>query len=399
MAQKPTTVCSSCIAEPGITEFIEAGAEHTSCSFCGKRSRKPFAATFDDVMDFINERICEHYEDPAEGMAWESAEGGYQGETFLSWDLIRDELCLDLPNDNDDSLFEAIRAGLRHELWCQADPYGLTPEDALHFSWERFCRTVKHELRYFFGGIVGDESDEVLSPADTLARLFDYAGDMGLFVRVPCGTELFRARRTLKGKSYEDAKELGPPPTNAAFQANRMSPPGIVMMYASEDRRTALAETASEPGRYTVGTFVTRREALILDISQRSEIPTIFQKRPDALPYDPRPRRIFLNEVARDISKSIARDDRIHVEYVPTQVVTEYLRTVTTVDGRRIDGIRYKSSRNNSKEALVLFATQENMIYPEKQREGFYNLAKDRWIELTSAQRGIITARMLGQWK
>ena len=53
------------------------------------------------------------------------------------------------------------------------------------------------------------------------------------------------------------------------------------------------------------------------------------------LEYDPSPRLVFLHHVAEDISCPIARDDRVHIEYVPTQVVTEYLLTVTTVDGRR----------------------------------------------------------------
>ena len=47
-----------------------------------------------------------------------------------------------------------------------------------------------------------------------------------------------------------------------------------------------------------------------------------------------RPRILFLWKLSREISRPIARDDRVHIEYLPTQVVTEYLRTSVTVDGK-----------------------------------------------------------------
>jgi hypothetical protein len=98
--------------------------------------------------------------------------------------------------------------------------------------------------------------------------------------------------------------------------------------------------------------------------------------------YDPRPRLRFLHSVSREISRPVARDDRIHIEYVPTQVVTEYVRTAVTIDSRRIDGIRYQSSRHEARTALVLFADQDNLILEEPERPQFYNLAKDRWLRL-----------------
>jgi len=103
-----------------------------------------------------------------------------------------------------------------------------------------------------------------------------------------------------------------------------MSPAGIVMMYVSEDAGTALAETVDQEGTYVVGEFVTERGALILDLAELPETPSIFYEVPDSMEYDPRQNLIFLHHIAREISRPIARDDRVHVEYVPTQVVTEF---------------------------------------------------------------------------
>ena len=48
----------------------------------------------------------------------------------------------------------------------------------------------------------------------------------------------------------------------------------------------------------------------------------------------------FLHHVAEQMSQPVARDDRVHVDYVPTQIVTEFLRSRVRWQGSRIDGIR-----------------------------------------------------------
>ncbi|MBN9181034.1 MAG: RES family NAD+ phosphorylase, partial [Microbacterium sp.] len=205
------------------------------------------------------------------------------------------------------------------------------------------------------------------------------------FVTMPAGTLLFRARFQPAGKVYRTAGELGPPPVDFATQTNRMSPPGIVMTYVSEDRATALAETVNGRGTYAIGEFLTERPALILDLSNLPPTPSIFAEIPDSYPYDPRPRIGFLQSVSREISRSIARDDRVHVEYVPTQVVTEYVRAVLTIDGRNVDGIRYRSSRNWKKTAMVLFADRNNLVLERGEQGEWYGLNRDRWLRLDKA--------------
>ena len=132
------------------------------------------------------------------------------------------------------------------------------------------------------------------------------------------------------------------------------------MTYASEHRETALAETADEPGTFAVGEFVTERAALILDLTRLPKIPSAFAELPDAYEYDRRPRLNFLHHVSREISKPIARDDRVHVEYVPTQVVTEYVRSAVRIKGRPVEGIRYASSRSSTQtaEGTPIFANE-----------------------------------------
>ena len=49
---------------------------------------------------------------------------------------------------------------------------------------------------------------------------------------------------------------------------------------------------------------------------------------------------LFLREFVKSITLPVVHDGREHIEYVPTQVLTEYFRQqVTTLDGSALDGI------------------------------------------------------------
>jgi RES domain len=147
---------------------------------------------------------------------------------------------------------------------------------------------------------------------------------------------------------------------------------------------TALNETADESGKYAVGQFRTMRDIKILDLAQLPPIPSLFAEILDSLPYDPHEALRFLHRLADDISRPIARDDGVHIEYVPTQVVTEFLRT--TMPEVKLDGIRYRSSRRDGGTSLVLFADRRNVAgawddtWPKP----------DPWLELASYTERVV---------
>jgi hypothetical protein len=394
-------VCGACFGDDGLREFCANHAESKECDFCGTTSVEPIAAPLDEVIEHISRCIYEHFDDPANaGLPYETAEGGYQGTTYLTYEVF-EELGLDFPKDRGDRLRDAIEGGLGNDLWSEADPFGLTRDQQLHFSWERFCRVIKHERRYFF--LRNDEKearhsgDELFSPAEILQMIFSFAEDAGAFAKLPTGTTLYRARYEPDGETYATAGTLGPPPLDHAIKTNRMSPPGVVMTYASEDLESALAETVDEPGTFAIGKFATERDALILDLTRLPAAPSAFAELLDTQEYDPRPRLNFLHSISREISRPIARDDRVHIEYVPTQVVTEYVRSAVRIKGRRVDGIRYNSSRKLAGSALVLFADQRNLILDVPERPDFYRL-DDRWLRLVKAGHRRVTRREIIQW-
>jgi hypothetical protein len=394
-------VCGACFNDDGLQEFCANHAESHVCDFCGATGIEPIAAPIDDVLEHISRCVHQHFNDPDNaGLPYESAEGGYQGTTYETYEVF-DELGLDFPKDEDGRLRKAIEFGLGNELWSEAEPFRLTRDQQLRFSWENFCRIVKHERRYFFLRQKRRKSryddDELLGPGQILEMIFGFAEGEGAFVKLPAGTHIFRARHQPAGETYATAGSLGPPPRDHAIKTNRMSPPGVVMTYASEDRETALAETADEPGAFAVGRFVVERDLLILDLASLPNVPSVFAELPDEYEYDPRPHLNFLHSISREISRPIARDDRVHVEYVPTQVVSEYVRTVVRINRQAVDGIRYTSSRRNGETALVLFADQDNLVLDAPERPRFYR-PDGRWLRLADTSPAEVTDRDIAGW-
>jgi hypothetical protein len=80
----------------------------------------------------------------------------------------------------------------------------------------------------------------------------------------------------------------------------------------------------------------------------------------------------FLRNFVENITKPISRDGAEHIEYIPSQVVTEYIRDVMPVTFKTtIDGIKYKSTKTDDI-SYVMFAdidavTADN-IAPDKDK-------------------------------
>lgn len=66
-----------------------------------------------------------------------------------------------------------------------------------------------------------------------------------------------------------------------------------------------------------------------------------------------------------DISAHVERDNQIHIEYVPTQVVSEYLRHLfRDADGAPVAGLAWEWARRSGARNVVLFLDRDRCVEP-----------------------------------
>ena len=68
----------------------------------------------------------------------------------------------------------------------------------------------------------------------------------------------------------------------------------------------------------------------------------------------------FIKDFSVEISKPISPDRQEHIEYIPTQVINEYIRSC--FPDNEIHGIMYKASKNESGYNIVFFSDKYNYL-------------------------------------
>jgi hypothetical protein len=352
-------ICPECLDNPALKELAEENLDSDQCDYC-EREGENVAADTDVVMTRIGESFHTEYRDPAHELPYETREGGYQGEWFDTWDLV-DRLGEEI---GDPDFVEDMILAFDNRGWCQRDYFMLRADQALSFSWERFAEVVKYDSRYLIVQHHGDELDEPyeVAPADMLHKLGELVVDANLIRDLDPGTVLYRARDHRVGVAYERAADLGTAPREKAFD-NRMSPAGIPLFYGALDADTAIREVwaGPAPGRelVSVGRFATSAPRAVIDLASLPATPSIFDEERRHL----RPALWFLHEFSRRISapvRSAPGSQEERVEYVPTQIVSEYFRTTFARDwGRPIQGILYGSAVSEGGVCCALFVARE----------------------------------------
>lgn len=357
-------VCGRCIGDGELRAFIRANAVSKECSFCGRRSMaKLIAADANSIASLVEAYVLDEYEDAAEHVPYESAEGGYQARTMTTDELLTEEVGLWCENEK---VLEFIIDTLPDYAWVQRDFFSLSPYDELKYGWDGFADAVKHKTRYlFFPPRKGDDDwpNEGIRPEAMLRELGGVLRLVHAVRKLKAGTLLYRIRVHKATEQPTSLEDLGPPPSDAAIYANRMSPAGISMLYAAEDEATAVAEIASaSTGRTdaTLATFRLLEDFKIVDLVRLRPIRLFTED----LSRRERAQLRFAHAFAREVSKKVAKDGREHIEYVPTQIVTEYLRFRFRYGRQPVRGLRYRSSQEQNGVNVALFVGHDDITPP-----------------------------------
>ena len=349
-------VCTNCFEDDAIKAFIKDNDTGLPCSYCAQNPDG--SSSLEIVLEHIIYCIHTEWGNPAnEGIPYETREGGWQGSVYDSWAMF-DSIGIKI---NSDKLQEEITSSLFNAEWCKRNPYSLSEDKILFYGWRDFSKFVTTEARYVFLKATPSQYDEnqhdEMHPVQILDALSKITKQLNLIKPIKKEEKIYRVRIINDSVTLSSAIELGSPPLVHANVPNRMSPAGIPMFYGALDSETAISETFDSSNsagkKAAVAVFYPARELVVLDLSEELYVPSLF----DSAAHTIRPWIKFIIEFMVDFTKPISRDDRSHVEYVPTQIVTEYFRHIFRTDNNlKLDGIVYPSSKPKGKPAVVLFA-------------------------------------------
>lgn len=106
----------------------------------------------------------------------------------------------------------------------------------------------------------------------------------------------------------------------------------------------------------TAEPFYVIEDIYVIDFQKLPKLPSIFGVKNKARFH----LKEFLHYFVQEISKEIKKDGKEHIDYVPTQVVTEFLRyPYNRWRKNKISGLIYPSSKNNAQASAVFFWDKE----------------------------------------
>ena len=358
-------LCSDHFSDPYLRDYIKLHGTLGECSYCGSRGTVLDLA---DFVEYIGIRLAEYLEDIDNAGLFLASSFYDDGDEEIPGFIRRCgyiapedadfyESNLDAMDDfglipDSDSLYEDISSSLYLENKIRRDPTSLLLSDELSLLWSRFSNLVKYQQRYtFFKSSLFDE-ESLLHSSSSLS---DILTELSSLVRrvedtIHTGVVLYRCRPATKTDTVTGFTDLTSPPARVA-KANRLSPAGIPMFYGSFDKETPLAETRnyakSLPLIYR-GSFETTKDLRVVNLCNMPKLsfwmPSGWQE------YS------FLYQFHKEISKPIAEGDNPEIEYIPSQIFTEYLRYLCKSSiGEPYDGIVYQSALTKRRNIVLFF--------------------------------------------
>ncbi|WP_454042953.1 RES family NAD+ phosphorylase [Cellulosimicrobium sp. Marseille-Q8652] len=356
-------VCIEHIKDEFLRAALGGGLVGSECTVCGRTAEKSpgsgFAVSLDLVAKQVQEALQRHYVRAVDESPWDSEAGRYAIPTVDTRDAI-DDVCESAFDDEyAEHIVDLVARSLDDEEWFGSAG---AVEAADHY-WTSFVLTVLHESRFMMLPDTPDEpetGDSLFglsrynpswSISGLLTSLASLISEQDLVTTEDAGTCFYRGRLVESPHDGQgDAKYLGPAPHDKAA-ANRMSPPGIAMLYASGDAQTAVMEIAGHgPKPYArIGAFRSTRPLRVVDFTRRRGRPFSYF---DAAGFGDWEASQVLDYYVKEITRPVIPDGREHREYVPTQIVTEYIRWGLT---ERVDGIKLPSAQSGEPTFVLFF--------------------------------------------
>lgn len=201
------------------------------------------------------------------------------------------------------------------------------------YSWEDFVISIKEQNRF--------HSKQLNT--SVLYEFLDYSKKT-----YKKDTLFYRAR--ISDKRGFPFDKMGAPPKGVA-SAGRVNPEGISYLYLGNDRTTTLNEVRAGLHDFvSIAIFKLKEDISVVDLTSLDKISPF-----SGLNFTLHAiNRSNLIKMSNEIAKPLRRQDS-HLDYLPTQYICEYIKTIRFKDGSECCGIEYKSTMNKRGYNLAAF--------------------------------------------
>jgi len=354
-------LCSKCVGNDLFRKWIRDHGSRGQCDFDPDHGRAGKVVSISDFADEIDRYFRENYQLGGEYYFMTAPSGdldfdqrGNPYKEILQEDIdCSEELVAAIDEKfsgichvefmdsgdcfyKDDACYEPIADAQVRERAEMEEYYEEYYRKDIGYAWFDFCKFVKYTNRFF----------EIKPLLDSLfGRVEEYKKD--IIKNLNAGTNVYRARKFGHTFSQEDLDQspeenLGAPPAERTT-AGRMNVQLIPVFYAAFNEETAIAEVRpSIHDQVAIGEFKITEEIKAFDFTAFDQ--PIFADDLDETSVNySHTRYQLISQMEREISKPILPHEQTR-DYIPTQIVAEYIKTYF-----KCDAVIYKSSlRKNS---------------------------------------------------
>ena len=233
--------------------------------------------------------------------------------------------------------------------------------------WEDFKNILKYKCRFFCKEYITEnyhKPEKVEMFFNKFKNLIDEFREECLTSTLDENSLLYRARDNNKGQiATNNCHTLGPPPPEKKTHPTRTSPVGIPFFYSSTDKYTAIEEIKTTSQKFIVGQWRLNQRCFFIDISKYDDSYIL----PDYWSVKNLRKRDFIQLLSilnEDFSRKIEKDNKQHIEYLPTQIIAEYFK----INYFDICGIIYRSSVSNKKNVAIF---SERLQFSDKNKYSY----------------------------
>lgn len=225
---------------------------------------------------------------------------------------------------------------------------GLTPDSVVRYSddvmfpvnnWNDIKEELRTNRRFLMDSFIDDRDDNW--------KWFFTAND-----HLPQGAVYYRGRTNKeKDKPFVDEKDLTAPKPQFATPG-RVNTYGIPHLYLTDSPETVIYELRSVTGdQISIGEFEIDKDLDVLNFTKREDLYDLFASENYDSLFQAVQRQVLLTEISKDMSRPVRRYDDPNLDYLPTQLVCEYIRIK-----KQEDGIIFESSQKGAgRQNIVLF--------------------------------------------